>query len=100
MVDVEQLADEIAAKVVERLRGVGDERPLLSTRDLADRLRIAPRTAADLLTPLGSAKIPSFLVGGQRRIAPADFDAYIAAQRNAKQEGSNEAPSRDAAQAH
>lgn len=80
-VDVDRLAEAVAAKVAERLND-HDDRPLLTPRDLAARLGIAERTAKGLLYPVEKAQIRSFMVGGQRRVAPADVDRYVAAQRD------------------
>lgn len=53
-------------------------RPLLSCADLAECLSVSDRLARKLLA---EGQIPSFLVGGCRRIAPADVDAFIESRR-------------------
>lgn len=80
--ELDALAAAVAEKVAERMITALDDRPLLSSQELAARLNIGLRTAKELLYPLKDPAIPSFLVGGARRIAPADVDRYVAAQRN------------------
>ena len=80
MIDIDLLADAIA----DRLRAP-DDRPLLSPKELAQRLSVSERTARELVN--GSKgkppKIPSLVVGdGSRRIRPADVDAYLEAQED------------------
>ena len=81
------LAAQVAAQVVQRLKDEGlvhDDRPLLSTKEAAERLGIGERTMVEMITP-GDGKepvIPSIIVGkGGRKIEPAELDRYIEEQR-------------------
>jgi hypothetical protein len=80
-----ELVDAIADAVATR-PDISDDRPLLTSKQLAVRLNVSKRQAREMVN--GSkgkpAKIPSLIVGdGSRRIRPADPDAYIAAQEAA-----------------
>lgn len=67
---IDALAERIAARIAPP-----DDRPLLSVKQLAERLSVSERTARDLVD---RKVIPSMLVGDRsRRIAPADVEAYL-----------------------
>lgn len=55
-----------------------DARPYLTAAELARRLRLSPRTVRTLLA---TGAIASYMIGGSRRISPADLDAYLASCR-------------------
>lgn len=57
----------------------GEERPFWTPRALAAYLSIDDRT---MRTMLGNRTIPSYKVGGSRRIDPADVAAYLEAHRS------------------
>jgi excisionase family DNA binding protein len=80
--DLDELAERLAPKLAERLAGTEgsgrDGRPLLTPKTLAERLAISERMAGKLIS---SGEIPSFKVGGSRKIDPADVDSYIDALR-------------------
>lgn len=52
-----------------------DRRPLLTTRQVAERLAMAPLTVAEMAR---SGRVPSVLIGRNRRYVPAEIDRYIA----------------------
>lgn len=58
-----------------------ERQPLLTPNGLAEYLSLSPRTVRDLLR---SGAIPSYKLGGARRIAPADVDAWLAENRQTK----------------
>jgi excisionase family DNA binding protein len=69
----------------ERLRIAHEPlRPFFTPRTLAEYLSISERTARQLLA---DGEITSYLVGGSRRVDPADVDSYLRhhRQRHLKQ---------------
>lgn len=56
-----------------------DRRPFFTPKTLAAYLSISERTVRDMLS---KHRIPSYKVEGQRRIDPADVDAYLARHRD------------------
>jgi excisionase family DNA binding protein len=54
-------------------------RPFLTPKQLAAYLAISERTVRDMLSKQG---IASYKVEGQRRIDPADVEAYLARNKN------------------
>lgn len=75
MIDVERLADAVAERVVARQP---DDRPLFTVASLAEFLGISERVMREMLA---DEVIPSYKVGGGRRIDPKAVDAYLAARR-------------------
>lgn len=59
-------------EVVER------RRQFFTPKTLAAYLAVSERTVRQLLA---DGAIPSYLIGGSRRIDPADVDVYLAARR-------------------
>jgi excisionase family DNA binding protein len=57
-----------------------DTRPMLTVRDVANRLSLKERTVRELL---GSGQLPSVKIGGARRVEPAALERFIAARRGA-----------------
>lgn len=53
--------------------------PVLQPKGLAAYLSISERTVRDMLS---NQRIPSYKVEGQRRIDPADVEAYLARNRH------------------
>lgn len=53
-------------------------RPFFTPKGLAEYLSISERTVRDMLS---KRRIPSYKVEGQRRIDPADVEAYLARNR-------------------
>jgi excisionase family DNA binding protein len=53
-------------------------RALLTPKALAFRLSLSERTVREMLR---NGAIPSYRVGGARRIDPSDVDSYLAARR-------------------
>jgi excisionase family DNA binding protein len=54
-------------------------RPFFTPKGLAEYLSISERTVRDMLS---KQRIPSYKVGGQRRIDPADVEKYLARNRS------------------
>jgi excisionase family DNA binding protein len=71
VVDVDELAEKIAAKI-------GRPQPLYSPRTLAERLEISERTVREMLE---RGDIASFKVGGARRIDPEEVERYLRERR-------------------
>ena len=65
-----------AIRTVER-----ELRPFFTPKGLAEYLSISERAVRDML---GKRRIPSYKVEGQRRIDPADVEAYLARNRNGR----------------
>lgn len=62
------------------IRVVADERrPFFTPRSLAEFLNLDPRTVR---TMLSDGVIPSYKIGGARRIAAEDVDEYVARCRD------------------
>lgn len=59
-------------------RKLPDERPLYSVATLAVKLGVSERMVRQML---GDEVIPSYLVGGARRVDPGAVDEYLARQR-------------------
>jgi excisionase family DNA binding protein len=55
-----------------------ERRAFFTPRTLADYLAVSERTVRQMLA---DNVIPSYLIGGSRRIDPADVDAYVASCR-------------------
>ncbi|MGH3381342.1 MAG: helix-turn-helix domain-containing protein [Actinoallomurus sp.] len=55
-----------------------DKSALLTTRDVAGELRFGLTKTRALLR---SGAIPSFMIGGHRRVARVDLDSYIETHR-------------------
>lgn len=70
--------DRFADAVIARMRQDRDERPLLTPKQVGERLGISERTARDLIQTGG---IPSVKIGGNRRVEAAEVDRFIAARR-------------------
>lgn len=79
-VDVDELADALAERLAPRLTPA-DDRPLYTVAALCDRLGLSDRVVRQMLA---DGVIPSFRVGGARRVDPAALDEYLAAQRRAE----------------
>ena len=52
-----------------------DRRPLLTTKDVAERLKMSPLTVAEMAR---SGRIPSFTIGRNRRYRQDQIDRWIA----------------------
>jgi excisionase family DNA binding protein len=76
--DVEEFKREIADAVVARLRAERDDRPLLSSKDLAARWGISDRTVRSMIE---SGTLPSVKINGARRVEAAAVDEYVARQK-------------------
>lgn len=74
---LDQLKDKLDAKLP-------DERPLYSVATLAEKLALSQRVVRQMLI---DEVIPSFLVGGSRRVDPAAVDEYLARQRRDGRDG-------------
>lgn len=75
-IDIEALAEKLA----ERMADGTFARPLLSVKGLAERLDISERTATNLIRE-PDPEIPSFMVGGLRKIDPREVDRYVERQK-------------------
>jgi len=86
---VDQFATLVAFRVAERIgrTPTSDDRPLLSLSEVGGRLGIAERSARALVARESGRgpRLRSVLVGGARRVEPAELDAYIASLRSAEQ---------------
>jgi excisionase family DNA binding protein len=71
--DLAAIADAVADRLAPR-----DDRPLLSQRQVAERLGVSERTVRDLLA---SGELRSFKVRGTRKVHPVDVDALIGRAR-------------------
>jgi excisionase family DNA binding protein len=71
--DLAAIADAVAERLAPR-----DDRPLLSQRQVAERLGVSERTVRDLLA---SGELRSFKVRGTRKVHPVDVDALIGRAR-------------------
>lgn len=79
--DLDQLARGGLGDPVTTVRIARPElRPFFTPKGLAAYLSISERTVRDMLS---KDRIPSYKVEGQRRIDPADVEAYLARNRNA-----------------
>ena len=78
-----ELADRMADRIAERLADAPDDRPLLTAKDVAARLRLSERATRDLMAG-ENPRLPSVLVGPNkaRRVRPADLDAYVEEARS------------------
>lgn len=56
----------------------GGRRPMLTVDDVAEYLSVSSRTVA---TMVSNGLLPSYKIGGSRRIAADDLDAYLADSR-------------------
>lgn len=56
-------------------------RPFFSMKELARYLNISERTVHQLIA---SGELPTYKVGGSRRIDPVDVDRYLASHRETK----------------
>ena len=79
MVDVHELAREVASELEERLGVQSGTRPLFTVKTLAEHLDVSERTVRAMLA---QGVIPSFTVGEMgretgRRIRPEAVDAYL-----------------------
>jgi excisionase family DNA binding protein len=72
----------IAHRVAEIVATRSDDRRLLTVDEFARRVGVAPRTAREMLL---RGEVASYKVMGSRRVAPADVEAYLAAQRTPAQ---------------
>jgi excisionase family DNA binding protein len=57
---------------------ITERRAFFTPRALADYLSVSERTVRQMLA---DNVIPSYLIGGSRRIDPVDVDAYLATRR-------------------
>ena len=76
--DIDRLADA----VVERMRDLRDDRPLLTVKEAATRLGVAERTLRDLVA---EGRIESVKVRGARRIEQGALDRYIESCRTRRE---------------
>lgn len=74
---LDRLADQLAARISQRL----DDRPLLSAKEVGNRLGVSERLARGLIA---DGVIPSIMVEGARRVEAAAVDAYIAGRRGGR----------------
>ena len=56
-----------------------EHRPFFTPKTLAAHLALSERTIRQMLA---DQTIPSYLIGGARRIDPADVDAYLMSRRD------------------
>lgn len=77
--EISRESEHVARRVVELLanRGRLDE-PFFTIETLAAKLSVSKRTVSDMLT---AAEIPSYRIGGSRRIDPRDVEKYLSARR-------------------
>jgi excisionase family DNA binding protein len=75
----EQL-DGARERLKAQAQAAGGEQPFFTPRTLAERLSISERTVRQMLI---DGRIASYRIGGSRRVAPADLEAYLAKQRQA-----------------
>lgn len=90
-VDVDELADALAERLLPKLAGcaaaaeddepAADDRPLYTVASLCERLGLSDRVVRQMLS---DNVIPSFRVGGARRVDPVALDEYLARQRAAE----------------
>jgi excisionase family DNA binding protein len=76
--DVDELADRLADRVVEKLGKAPDDRPPLKTRAVAERLGLSYRTVWNMLE---NDVLPSYKIEGSRVVDQAAVDAYLAERR-------------------
>lgn len=86
VVDVDELADALAERLQGRLGPCAlvdapDDRPLYTVASLCERLGLSDRVVRQMLA---DSVIPSFRVGGARRVDPRALDEYLARQRAAE----------------
>lgn len=81
--DLAGFVDEVATAVVERMTGERHERPLYSPKTLAERLAVSERTVRQMLA---DNVIPSFTVGGARRVEAAAVEEYIRSRQESEEE--------------
>lgn len=74
---LEELATAVANKVLASLAEQTDERPFLSTADVAARLRVDPRTVRNWMD---SGRLASVKIEGVRRVRPGVLDEFVAGQ--------------------
>ena len=80
MSDVDEMADAIAEKVVDRL---GRPPQLLKVAEVASRLGVGERTVRDLMDRGVLASLTVGVADGARRIEASVLEAYIADRRDA-----------------
>lgn len=68
------LADEIAAKVLAGLKPEAGAETFLSAQQIAAKYSVDPRTVRGWIE---SKRLPSKKIGGARRVAKVDLDAFI-----------------------
>jgi excisionase family DNA binding protein len=78
--DLDALADALADRVTARLAPV-DDRPLLSQREVADRLGVSTRTVRDIVAR-GELRFVMVTEGAPRYV-PRTVDAFVAARQSA-----------------
>lgn len=76
--DLEAFKAEVTDAVIARLEA--RDRPLYSAKTLAAKLTVSERVVREKLE---SGEIPSFKVGGLRRVDPAAVDLYLAMRKAA-----------------
>jgi excisionase family DNA binding protein len=74
--------DRLANAVVERMRDLRDDRPLLTPTQAAARLAISERTLREMAR---AGKIARVMVEGAPRYEPASLDAYLAGRRRSEE---------------
>lgn len=83
MTEVEQefltsLKADILAEVAELLKNRPDDRPLLSTREIAQRASVDARTVRNWIE---SGRLASVKIEGVRRVEPRVWDEFVAQGR-------------------
>jgi predicted DNA-binding transcriptional regulator AlpA len=74
---IQQVADEIAAKILAALDSPGDDRQLITLEEAMTQLRISRRSMQELVKR--HRAFPVLVVGdGAKRVRQADIDAYLA----------------------
>lgn len=70
--------DDARLRCPDAVQDEPSRRPLFTTESLASYLCVSPRTVRRIL---GEGEIPSYKIGGARRIDPDDVDRYLEARR-------------------
>lgn len=78
---LEALANLVAERVAQKLLEVHDDRPLLTPREVGERLGLSERTVRDMIVPNkrtgAPAVMPSVKIGGARRVEPRAVDELL-----------------------
>jgi excisionase family DNA binding protein len=77
-VNVEELAEKLATRLLEKGIVQPPRRGLLTVKDVAERLGVTDRHVRKMLQ---DGELPSYKLGEMRRVEPDAVEAYLAAHR-------------------